>query len=725
MTHHLNPHQDQAVKHIEGPMLVIAGAGSGKTRIITHRIVHLLNIGVPAAEILAVTFTNKAAEEMKHRINQLSFKNILTCTFHSLAAKILRESIHLIGFSNQFSIYDEDDSLSLIKSCLKTLGYEDEKSRVKSIKSSISQAKNDLKQPNDLKADSTLSSLDFTIFKSTYSLYQQKLKEYNALDFDDLLFQCVHLLKTSEPARVYYQSKWSFILIDEYQDTNEAQYLLTKLLVQKHQNLFVVGDPDQSIYSWRGANIQNILNFEKDFKNAKVIKLEQNYRSTNHILSAANSLIQKNSSRYEKNLWSALGDGEKVQITTHENEYEESRYVMQRISSHHARGIGYEKMVIFYRTNAQSRIYEDALLKQKIPYVIVGGISFYQRREIKDLLSYLKVAISPSDFISFSRTINLPKRGLGPSFIEKLKEVSERASLPILEVCTKLICSPLSFIECKLTTKQQESLKGYLEVIEYIQNGAKNRIQLKELIKKTIEKSNYLDHLKEDKETYEDRKANLDELITKASEWDEENEELTLEHFLEELSLKSSSEGKNPYHESVKLMTLHNGKGLEFDVTCIVGLEEEILPHVNSKHSNEELEEERRLLYVGMTRAKKHLYLTSSSYRMLWGTPRLMEPSRFLEELDQEHLIYPLKKESFFERREERSTPALSRQSFSEEKSAEDEFRVGSYVIHKDFGKGIIQKAYMTSLGKTYDVFFNDTRSTKSLVAKFAKLKRG
>lgn len=315
MSHGLNPHQQLAVNHIEGPLLVLAGAGSGKTRIITHRIVHLLSIGVPAGDILAVTFTNKAADEMRHRIKQLSHQNILTCTFHSLGAKILRESIHLLGFKNMFSIYDEDDSLSLLKTCMKTLGIEDDKSKAKTFKYAISQAKNELKAPENLIQTSEMNHQEFTLFKNIYGMYQQKLKEYNALDFDDLLFLTVHLLKTSEPAREYYQKKWSFVLIDEYQDTNAAQYALTRLLVNKHHNLFVVGDPDQSIYSWRGANINNILNFEVDFPNAKVIKLEQNYRSTNHILSAANSLIKQNENRYEKNLWSSLGDGKKYKLS--------------------------------------------------------------------------------------------------------------------------------------------------------------------------------------------------------------------------------------------------------------------------------------------------------------------------------------------------------------------------------------------------------------------------
>ena len=718
MTHHLNPHQQLAVNHIEGPLLVLAGAGSGKTRIITHRIVHLLNIGVPAGDILAVTFTNKAADEMRHRIKQLSYQSILTCTFHSLGAKILRESIHLLGFKNMFSIYDEDDSISLLKTCMKTLGVEDDKAKAKTLKHAISQAKNELKAPESLVQTSDMNHQEFLLFKNIYTMYQQKLKEYNALDFDDLLFLTVHLLKSSEPAREYYQKKWSFVLIDEYQDTNAAQYALTRLLVNKHHNLFVVGDPDQSIYSWRGANINNILNFEVDFPNAKVIKLEQNYRSTNHILSAANSLIQQNENRYEKNLWSSLGDGEKVQIISCENEYEESSYVIKKILEHH-KSYPYEKMVIFYRTNAQSRVYEDALLRQKIPYVIVGGISFYQRREIKDILSFLRIALLDADYISFARTINTPKRGLGPAALEKFKIYSEQLSMPIMQLCKHLVSSHGLMGEIKLSAKQLQGLKEYLHVIEGIQQGASKKFPLKEILKSTIENSCYLTYLKEDKETYDDRKANLDELITKAAEWELENENPSLSLFLEELSLRSSSEEKKGYEDSIKLMTLHNGKGLEFDVTFIVGLEEDLLPHVNCKDSPEAIEEERRLLYVGMTRARKHLHLTSSSYRMIWGIPRTMQQSRFLEEIDAS-FVETQKEKSFT--RPIRSQPTIKEKEL-DISSDPEEFKVGSIVFHKDFGKGVVQKSYNTSLGKTYDVLFTDSRMTKSLVAKFAKLK--
>ncbi len=718
MTHSLNPEQQNAANHIEGPLLVIAGAGSGKTRIITHRIAHLLQIGVPAGEILAVTFTNKAAEEMRHRVRQMTHQQVLTCTFHSLGAKILRESIHLLGYKNQFSIYDEDDSLNLIKSCLKELGIDDDKSKLRSIKHFISQNKNDLKSP-EKSSSGEYPSHEYMIYKQVYSHYQRKLKEFNACDFDDLLYLTVELLKTSAQAREHYESRWSFVLIDEYQDTNAAQYTLSRLLVNKHQNLFVVGDPDQSIYSWRGANIGNILNFETDFPSAKVVKLEQNYRSTNHILSAANSLIGHNIGRYEKNLWSNLGDGEKVKLKIHENEHEEALFIVDQIALIHKK-LPYNNMVIFYRTNAQSRIFEDHLLKFKIPYQIIGGISFYQRREIKDILAFLKMIVSDTDFIAFSRTINTPKRGLGPTFLEKIYQLAQLNSVSILAACHKAVNEGFT-LDMKISSKQQQALKDYLKIIEHLKSLNHSKASLKEILKELIERSSYLSYLKEDEETYSDRKENLDELISKAAEWEQENENPTLELFLEELSLKSSSDEKQKLSDSVKLMTLHNGKGLEFDVAFIVGLEEEILPHINSKDSHDQIEEERRLFYVGMTRAKKELFITSSKYRMLWGMPKIMTPSRFLEEIDESHLEYLLNKKTkpSFEFTDRKTFSPTLRECKEEFKG---EFKIGTSVTHKDFGRGTIQKVYNTSLGTTYDVYFLNSKSTKSLVAKFAKL---
>ncbi|NRA90140.1 MAG: UvrD-helicase domain-containing protein [Simkaniaceae bacterium] len=700
----LNPTQKIAAEHIDGPLLVLAGAGSGKTRVVTHRIAHLLSIGVPSSEILALTFTNKAAEEMRTRIKGMADQYVLTSTFHSLGARILRESISEIGYQSDFTIYDENDSLQLLKNCLSSMGYKDEKGLLKSLRAAISNAKNDLLSPNELSGD--FHSQNDALLKELFVAYQDKLKEYNALDFDDLLYLTVKLFRESQKTLEHYQRRWSFILIDEYQDTNAAQYYMTKLLSEKHGNIFVVGDPDQSIYSWRGANIQNILEFEKDYESAQVITLEQNYRSTSNILEAANELITHNEKRYEKKLWSDLGAGEKIGVYIAQNEREEALFVIeeliQKTREHH---LALKECVIFYRTNSQSRTFEDALLKYDIPYVIYGGLSFYQRREIKDILSLLRMAVSDTDFMSFSRTINLPKRGIGNATLEKLKVAAETLSLPILTLVRKLLAKDLD--APKLSKKVEEGIRDYLYTINRLKDMIAENLPLEEIIQEGIDHSNYERVLREDPETYDDRKSNLEALINKAAEWSEEKESPTLVSFLEELTLKSSMDEKVP-QDCVRMMTLHNGKGLEFSLAFIVGMEEDLFPHINSKDSIEALEEERRLCYVGMTRAKQFLFLTASTYRFMWGISKVMCPSRFLKEIPQ-HFLMSLSQEG---------------EEYEEDDWVEESgFNPGTVVFHKDFGKGIIKKSYKTSLGLTYDVEFLESNSTRSLVGKYAKFK--
>lgn len=700
----LNPKQQLAAEHIDGPMLVLAGAGSGKTRVVTYRIAHLLKIGVPSSEILALTFTNKAAQEMQKRVKNLTNHSVLTSTFHSLGARILRESLLVLGYERNFTIYDENDSLQLLKNCLNLLNCKDEKGLLKSMRIAISHAKNDLLNPEDL--SEPFSSSHERQLKEVYTIYQSKLKEYNALDFDDLLFLTVRLFQKSPETLKSYQKRWSFILIDEYQDTNAAQYQIAKLLSATHHNLFVVGDPDQSIYSWRGANIHNILEFEQDYEGAKIITLEQNYRSTSNILKGANALIEHNKQRYEKKLWSDLGMGEKIQIYIAKNEQDEAQFVVENlIRKARENSTPLKDCVIFYRTNAQSRIFEDALLKYRIPYVIIGGLSFYQRREIKDILALLRMVVSNSDFLSFSRTINLPKRGIGISTLNKWRDLAEKLGQPILSICRKLVDGTLSQI--KLTKKQEEGLRHYLKVIDHLHTLSKEQMPLGDIVREAIEASGYLNVLKTDPETASDRKENLEALINKAAEWSEERETPTLTYFLEELSLKSSLDEVSK-DNAVHLMTLHNGKGLEFQLTFIVGMEEELFPHINSKHSSEALEEERRLCYVGMTRAKQSLYLTGSTYRFIWGTPKVMAPSRFLEEIPDEYITF------------------LSEQEEQDEEEFFDQeelMPVGTLVLHKDFGKGLVKKVYETSLGVTYDVFFLESHLLRSLVGKYAKFK--
>ena len=630
MSEQLNPQQMLAVHHVEGPALVIAGAGSGKTRVITHRITHLLKLGIPASKILAMTFTNKAAEEMRHRIQKAANCFVLTCTFHSLCARILRESIEALGYKKDFTIYDADDSERLLKQCLATFNLKDEKGLLKSFKAAISGAKNNLLSPASfVKEEPQLASV--------YELYQTKLKEYQALDFDDLLFLTVKLFQEHPEKLAYYQNTWTFILIDEYQDTNTAQYLIIKLLAEKHRNIFAVGDPDQSIYSWRGASIRNILEFDKDFPGAKVVPLEQNYRSKTTILNAANALIRHNPAQYEKQLWSALGAGDKIGLFIGDDEYSETQFVVKNLLKHSLSShIPLRDCAIFYRTNFQSRVFEDALLKYNIPYVIIGGLSFYQRREIKDILALLRMVASGADFLSFARTINLPKRGFGEVALSNLRDIAAAYSLPIIEACSYILDRK---IPCKLSSKQYEGLKSYITMILALREMVKADVPLHTILSEAIDRSSYLVHLREDPESFDERRSNLAELVNKAAEWQQEHSLPSLIDFLEELSLKSALDEKSVDQDTVRLMTLHHAKGLEFRVVFLVGMEEDLLPHINSKDSEDSIQEERRLCYVGMTRAKEYLYISAVKQRFLWGTPRSMYPSRFLREIPAEYVI--------------------------------------------------------------------------------------
>ena len=690
----LNEKQRQAVSHIEGPLLVIAGAGSGKTHVVTSRIAYLIECGIPANEIVAVTFTNKAAEEMQSRIRHLCQHNVLVGTFHSLCARILRESITHLEYQSNFVIYDQTDSENLIKSCFKTLGITNDKSTLKSIKSAISNAKNELISPEDLIHSTEKETI---LLHRIYTQYQTFLKQYNALDFDDLLYLCVKLLQQFPEIKLQYQKRWSFFLVDEYQDTNKAQYILTSLLSEKSQNLCVVGDPDQSIYSFRGANIQNILNFQKDYPQAPLISLECNYRSTPHILNTANHIIQNNVKRIDKKLYSSFPEGNKVVVTISDTEQEEAQILLESIEILYPK-YHFSEMVIFYRTNSQSRIYEDYLLRHKIPYQIIGGLSFYARKEIKDILSFIRILLYPNDFLAFERTINIPKRGFGKTTLLHLQQLTEQLHIPILDLCSQLLTDSLP--EIKLNKKQRIGLKEYLNAIQSVKEFLSAPIY--KVLKEIISHFYYFEYLKCDEESYLDRKSNVEELVSKSIEWVDEQTNSSLETFLEELSLKSQVDAMDPFEDRIKLMTLHNSKGLEFPIVFIVGMEEDLFPHLNCKETPEMIEEERRLAYVGITRAKKKLYLSAAKYRLIWGSPRMMRPSRFLSELPEKHII-------------------TNQSAYSE--SSSEEFLPGTLVYHKSFGKGVIKKTYQSSLGLTYDVYFPSGDSLKTLIAKYAKLK--
>jgi DNA helicase II / ATP-dependent DNA helicase PcrA len=627
----LNPDQTEAVRHLEGPLLVLAGAGSGKTRVVTRRIVHLLENGVAPHQILGLTFTNKAAGEMTERVRQATSANVLISTFHSLGARILRESIHNLGYSQSFAIYDEEDSGKLLRSCLEQIDFPDRKKAVKAFRNLISRAKNAMEGPLDLDPNE-FQTTTLKKFPEAYALYQARLKESNAVDFDDLLFLPVKLFRDNPEILKVYQSRWKYLLVDEYQDTNHAQYDLIKLLAGERQNLFVVGDPDQSIYSWRGATIRNILSFEKDFPGAKIIRLEQNYRSRENILEAANALIAKNEDRYEKDLWSERGIGEKIQVLKAQSETEEAEFVCDEIRRHQLSGNSLDEIVVFYRTNFQSRVFEDAFLHQNIPYVIVGGISFYQRLEVKDILAFLRMVQTGTDFVAFMRTINIPKRGIGPATIDKLRLAAVGENLPIFDYCRALVGEEPLQEKVRLNKKQKEGLAAYIKIIEELRSCAQSG-SIRDLVIDTIEATKYESVIREDPETYDDRRQNILELASTAAEWEQKVKDPNLTDFLSELTLKSSLDQQDLTQERVKLMTLHNGKGLEFDIVFLVGLEEDLFPHINSKDSQEKIEEERRLCYVGMTRAKEQLYMTRAKFRYMWGMLRQMHPSRFLFEI--------------------------------------------------------------------------------------------
>ncbi|MBA3816323.1 MAG: UvrD-helicase domain-containing protein [Parachlamydiaceae bacterium] len=733
----LNEEQRMAVETLNGPLLVLAGAGSGKTRVVTYRIVNLLEHGIHPSSILGLTFTNKAAAEMKERVRHLTQHHVLICTFHSLGVRILREIIHVLGYKRDFTIYDEQDTEKLMKLCLEDMNIKTQKQDAKLYLNLISKAKNALQAPENI--DSKLLDLEEKLFPDVYAHYQTKLKEYQAVDFDDLLYLPAHIFKTYPDILAHYQERWSHLLIDEYQDTNEAQYAIVSHLVSKHGNLCVVGDPDQSIYSWRGANIKNILNFEKDYPGAKVARLEQNYRSRTNILNGANALITQNSGRFEKNLWSDRGPGERIKHYTADTDRGEAGFVAEAVQYHHEHhDAPLSQMAVFYRTNAQSRSLEDRLLAHQIPYIIVGGISFYQRREIKDILAFLRMVHSGSDFVSFARTINLPKRGIGESTLVKIRLAATKENRSIFSYCEELVYGQALQYPIKLTAKQREGLKSYVDILRELKQIHLSN-SLHDLVTGAIQCTGYLSYIKEDIETHDDRKENLNSLLAKAVEWELATEEPTLSGFLEELSLKSSLDEADTSKEKVHLMTIHNSKGLEFSIVFLVGLEEDLFPHANSRDSHAALEEERRLCYVGMTRAKDCLYLCDVRQRFLWGTTRSQRPSRFLREVPHEYIEKirssipsrtAIKSQAYAHRKVdiESELSEVNEVQFIDDMDQTlpeyDEFKVDDAVFHKDFGLGIIRKSYTGSIGLIYKVYFAKDNSERSLVAKFAHLKK-
>ncbi len=620
--------QKEAITHIDGPILVIAGAGSGKTRVITRRVGYLVEKGIKPANILSITFTNKAANEMKERLGEfLDLRGMWVSTFHAMCSRILRSEIEHLDFTKNFSIYDTADQKKCIKDVMSELNLDTTNWRPGSVAASISNAKNEL-----------LSAEKFAEYKSgyyndvvskVYNKYQQSLEENNALDFDDLLFKVVDLFIKFPDVLQMYQEKFKYILIDEYQDTNHAQYAITQLLAQKYENICATGDPDQSIYGWRGANIRNILNFEKDYPETKTVRLEQNYRSTKNILHVASEVIKNNMSRKPKSLWTENSEGSKVRIVHCEDENIESKEIATNISGFVKNGNTHSDIAIFYRTNAQSRVLETCLLREGIPYSIVGSVEFFKRKEIKDVLSYLKLCSNPDDDLSFERIVNVPKRGIGPTTINRLKAWTALHNTNFLEAISRVQDIP------EIKAKSSKAVKDFWDVVSGLHKLSTYPVM--EFVKQVIDKIGYVDYLVGSYESDSDeRLENIEELVNAASEYDDTNPEGSLQGFLEEVALISDLDKWDDKTDTVTMMTLHAAKGLEFPIVFVAGLEEGLLPHSQSMDSDDDVEEERRLCYVGITRAQKELFLVHTRYRAKYGQRSACIPSRFLSEIPED-----------------------------------------------------------------------------------------
>jgi DNA helicase II / ATP-dependent DNA helicase PcrA len=626
----LNPAQTEAVNHINGPLLVIAGAGSGKTRVLTSRVAHLLQQGIPPYNILAITFTNKAASEMKDRVYSMvgdRARDIWLSTFHAFCARFLRQEIdHLPGYNRNFVIYDSGDSIALIKQCLKELNLDDKHYPPNGVQASISNAKNVLEDPRAFAA--AADSFHQQKVAEIYELYQKRLRLNNALDFDDLLMLSVRLLQDTPEVLAKYQEKFRYILIDEYQDTNRAQYLLARLLAAKHRNIFVVGDIDQSIYAWRGADIRNILDFEADYPDARVIKLEQNYRSTQNILEAANTVIENNLDRKPKSLWTENPAGESITHYLAMDERDEARYITDNIVKQNTiYRVPYKDLAVLYRTNAQSRVVEEAFMRGGIPYTIVGGVKFYERKEIRDILAYLRVIFNPADAVSLLRVINVPRRGIGDTSIARLTEYANSNGLTLFDA----VSNPDAV--AGLMKKARHQL-GDLAVLIFNFTAKAQTLSVAKLIETVMRDSGYLAELENEQTPQaEARIENLKELLSVAKEFAAGELEDNLENFLSHVALVSDIDSADTSGDRVTLMTLHSAKGLEFPIVFLAGLEEGIFPHARTLMNETEVEEERRLCYVGITRARRKLFVSNARLRTIYGNSVMYPPSRFLKEI--------------------------------------------------------------------------------------------
>ncbi len=742
----LNEMQQLAVDTTEGPLLILAGAGSGKTTVLVNRVEHIISSRLATPwQVLAITFTNKAAGELRERLVSAigdEANDIWAYTFHSCCSRILRRFGERIGYTNHFTIYDTDDSRRVMKQCQKQLGIEDKLINHKSILAEISRAKDSLISPDEYKQT---SQNDFRKSKiaECYEMYQKELKKSDAMDFDDIIFNTVKLLEENEDVRDLYQTQFKYVMVDEYQDTNHAQYVLTSLLADKYKNICVVGDDDQSIYRFRGATIENILSFENHYKGAKVIRLEENYRSTQNILDGANAVISHNKNRKGKTLFTRSGSGDKIVYKTVMSESEESQYIIDEIIKNVDNGMKYSDHAILYRMNAQSRNLEVMLTKSGISHRIIGGHRFFDRKEIKDIVSYLAVINNPSDNVRLQRIINVPKRAIGDTMFANVLEIAAGLGMSAFEVCERAD-------EFQKTSRSASKLMGFTKMIRDFQECIEDGMGLNDLLQEVLEKTKYLDFLHEDIETYDDRVNNIKELSSMFIKYEEESEDANLSEFLEDVALISDIDSYNEDEDAVVLMTLHSAKGLEFPVVFIPGMEEGIFPGNQSMFSEEDLEEERRLAYVGITRAKKKLYLISSQQRMLYGQTSRNMPSRFLREIpssviDDQSVVarrstgftsahagfssgarggssYTSSSKIGSARQSSNSAHKFGQAGNAAQKSNVD-YKVGDTVSHKSFGTGTILTITPMGGDMLLEVAF-DKAGTKKMMANYARLEK-
>lgn len=737
-TYGLNPQQAEAVINTEGPMLIMAGAGSGKTKVLTCRVANLLQKGVRPYRILAITFTNKAAAEMRERVNNMSgpaAKDVWLFTFHAFCARFLRMEIDkLPGYGGNFAIYDTADSQNLIKQILKEMNLDDKRFQPSGILSRISNAKNALQDA----AAFARQAGDFYEQKvaDIYSRYEQKLQLNNALDFDDLLMLSIKLLQENKEVREKYQDRFDYLLVDEYQDTNHAQYLLTKFLAAKHRNICVVGDADQSIYGWRGADIQNILDFEKDYPDAKVIKLEQNYRSTQIILDAANAVIENNTGRKPKNLWTENKSGADIIYFQAVDERDEARFVIEQLQNlQRTENKKLGDMAILYRTNTQSRIFEEMLIKSGISYNMVGGLKFYERKEIKDIIAYLRVIFNPADSLSLLRIINVPKRGIGDASLAKIQAYAAANNVSLFEAVSN--AAAIDGLSSRFVSKLDD-LAG---IIFELMNLA-NEAPVEDLIDRVLRDTGYLEELENERTPQaQSRIDNLHELTSVAQEFAASEEENNLENFLAHVALVSDIDDTELGEDAITLMTLHSSKGLEFPVVFLVGMEEGLFPHARTLMDETEIEEERRLCYVGITRAKEKLFLSSTKMRTIYGNTVTYPPSRFLQEIPA-HLVKTIKRQERFsalenfkqvsERysaRPQKPASTFNPHSFMPQKPAAaaggtgTRFNTGDRVSHSKWGEGMVVSVKDSPDGQEVKVAFAGA-GVRSLLTKYAVLKK-